>query len=442
MSRYRCKGDGYLSNVSQVYGRRYQQSLRTGLITTFDLSWAPAINTRFPNIIERCTDEIHRIRHNGFQKGYVDGGPFDKWTIRDGGLKPQMYSVSYMHPDAPVLKTYRYWASGTVICTVRPKDLDPLMYPTSGTPTHLASSPSYGDATSYGPTAWSRFKPGKPKVDLGLFLAELRDAPRMLLSSLKWFVNAEKALRRSGVLRGLSKEAAQHHLNTQFGWLPFLNDVRRFYATCVDLDKHIAQIKRDNGQWVRKAGTVEEKDEISTWTTASAAVAPSPGSVFFHQVGAGSTTFVKEQYSNVWFAGRFRYWIPDIQSGKTEARVLRKLYGLDVTPSLVWNLIPFSWLGDWVSNVGDNISNLTNGWAENLTAKYAYVMRTTGTAVSVTPKWHTRQCGTIPFHFRYYLTRKVRVGASPFGFDLDFGDFSQRQLSILSALGLSRLKSW
>jgi hypothetical protein len=113
------------------------------------------------------------------------------------------------------------------------------------------------------------------------------------------------------------------------------------------------------------------------------------------------------------------------------------LFGLKPSPSVLWEIIPWSWLIDWCSNVGDVIDNLSARALDNLAAKYAYVMGTKKqevTLISVADFYNGPQTETWSGTF----TRKLRQEASPFGFDLSSDMFSARQWSILAALGISR----
>lgn len=171
---------------------------------------------------------------------------------------------------------------------------------------------------------------------------------------------------------------------------------------------------------------------------------PVLGSVFYGRnpngtLDLGSYTMFSETIQKVWFSARFRYWIPDIGSIQWKRRAKLAYFGLMPSPSMVWELTPWSWLVDWFSNAGDVFSNMTNPIAENLVAKYAYVM---GTTQRQTACESSVTVGHTPIKYTWTggFTRKQRSAASPFGFGLSDGDLSARQWSILSALGISRMR--
>jgi hypothetical protein len=115
---------------------------------------------------------------------------------------------------------------------------------------------------------------------------------------------------------------------------------------------------------------------------------------------------------------------------------------LNLTPEVVWELLPWSWLIDWYSNVGDLLLNIVQQPDENRAARDAFLMRTTELNLVLNSIADFKVTLGGPFHdtWTVRITRKERVEASPFGFGLVGDDFSARQWSILAALGLSRLR--
>jgi hypothetical protein len=159
----------------------------------------------------------------------------------------------------------------------------------------------------------------------------------------------------------------------------------------------------------------------------------------FYNTPYGSFETIKESSFRVWFEARFRYWIPNLESSPWDARAKAIVTGAMPSPELVWELIPWSWLIDWVSNAGDVIANISNSLQNGLTAKYAYVMGHKREVVTTTCFSNFKE-NPITLSWSASLDAKHRVAASPFGFGLSSGDFSAWQWSILGALGLSRLK--
>jgi hypothetical protein len=123
------------------------------------------------------------------------------------------------------------------------------------------------------------------------------------------------------------------------------------------------------------------------------------------------------------------------------------MFGVELNPYVVWQLMPWSWLADWFSNTGDVLNNLVHDSEDNLVADYAYI---NGKQVAVTTYEVTGSLlngrddqgspAPIPVHVAE-VHRDVffrRIAASPYGFGLDLPDFSARQIAILVALGINR----
>jgi hypothetical protein len=116
-----------------------------------------------------------------------------------------------------------------------------------------------------------------------------------------------------------------------------------------------------------------------------------------------------------------------------------KLLGTRLTPETLYELTPWSWAADWVSNLGDVAQNISSFGADGLVLHHGYIMeRSTvsrtfemkGVALKGQPKYDLSQT--------YTTVVKQRVKATPYGFGLDVGSFSPHQVAIVAALGLSR----
>ena len=314
-----------------------------------------------------------------------------------------------------------------------------------------------GLANAYA-TGYARARPGKPQASVGQFLAELRDFPAIPFRSL---TRKGKFLRKTGGVpipmvpkvmynRLLDfRLLGSEYLNVVFGWAPFLRDLQSMYFLWQDIDKKLGQIIRDNGKTIRRRATID--DSQSTTYTASDQQVPwlnvssAPPAVMAGSSAYRRTTVTK---TKTWFAGAFRYYIPDLGSSQWTARARSALFGLTPTPELLWELMPWSWLIDWFSNVGDVMSNISPNAVENLTTQYSYAMRhvTFTDTASVTVQIKELHNATYDFpNFSDTLTsfKKIETkfrggGMNPFGTGVSLPSLSLGQGAILAALGLSR----
>jgi hypothetical protein len=378
-----------------------------------------------------CLDETHP------GPPYHSGGPLYVFHWRDGGVDVLSYGTYW----GPYFGTLGFVYTGGFIPSWKWQDFAGAYSCTSFAQEFTSPGsvyPSASNAKQYGATGWKRFSPGNPTADLGVFIGEGLDTAKMLKGAAMFFRNAWKSI--GGSLKKPSKALSGQWLSIQFGWLPFVNDLRKFYQTTRKLDATIQRIKQQNGQWQRRGGSVVD-DTQSVLISSNDHVTghwPALHSAFYVDPNSsGNYTASMSTTTRVWFEGRFRYWIPNIDSPWWEARAVAELYGAMPNPALIWELIPFSWLVDWMSNVGDVFANMDAGYADNLAASYAYVMK----SVEVMGEFestHTLKAATLHDLWKFPLSWKSREGASRFGFSTTEAEFSARQWSILAALGLQR----
>jgi len=115
----------------------------------------------------------------------------------------------------------------------------------------------------------------------------------------------------------------------------------------------------------------------------------------------------------------------------------QKLLGTRITPSVLYETTPWTWLLDWFADFGALINTASALQYDGSLMRYGYLMR------------HTRVDDVYTAgDFRFYgggpglvsnilsSERKERLQASPFGFGISIGSLNARQIAILGALGL------
>lgn len=390
-------------------------------------------STKSPRWIESCDDAVHP------GPPYRSGGPLYIRRLWDGR------SVLHfgIHPQCPQKLGSSRYVGGFGPAYV-PWGLTGM--PTYSTATAwsrgdgITGFDGYGDPSSYGATGWSKFKPGRSSAELGVFLGELKDVPHMLKQTSKGFADLWRSMGGHPTLLK-PKKVADHFLNHQFGWLPFINDLRKFYKTYKTLDSRLQRIKDYNGRWETRGGVVTTSRSKQTQRSSATITGHNPSlTSYYYPVGistSGSHELSVTNEERVWFEASFRYYIQDIGSVSWRRRAIAEMFGLYPHPSIVWELTPWSWLVDWCSNAGDVISNMGDNWADNLVARWAYVM---GTYRMNGRLQSTLNLYGSPLHdeWNWSVETKTRLPASPFGFGLKLGDLSLRQLAILTALGISK----
>lgn len=287
-------------------------------------------------------------------------------------------------------------------------------------------------------SGFKRTRPGNGQAGMGQFLIELRDFPTLPLRHLATLRN----------FRSLGDE----YLNVVFGWKPFINDLRKMYNLWHKIDSELAKLIRQNGHGINRRATI--RDDTSVIQNANQTVAAPFSSVSgYPTIGNSGTSHVTQTTtttSKVWFSAKYRYYIPDIGSSQWTRRAKLALFGALPTPELIWEVLPWSWLVDWFSNVGDIMSNISPNAVENLVTLYSFTMRhdTTTVDYQVDTTWNgvsngvfSMAPGSETFRLRVVTETKLRLGGgNPYGLDVSFGDLSGYQVGILAALGISRQK--
>jgi hypothetical protein len=282
-----------------------------------------------------------------------------------------------------------------------------------------------------GATAIARTTPTNPAVDMMTFVGELRKEgiPKVL--------NAQNWSRKVPV----SKKASDEYLAWQFGAVPFVGDLLDLADTVRHQDKILAQYERDSGRNVRRKYEFEPIRSGSTQVSRGIhPYHPAPWNPYL--VNAGRLDIETEKVRRVWFSGCYTYYLtlPKDTRSRLErtAQEAKRLYGVRVTPDVLWNLTPWTWAADWMANGGDVIQNLSSFSQDGLVLRYGYVMEES--SITVTRRFKSDP-GLDPVNLNladsYSLTRKIRWRATPYGFGLDPDGFTAKQVSILAALGLS-----
>jgi len=120
----------------------------------------------------------------------------------------------------------------------------------------------------------------------------------------------------------------------------------------------------------------------------------------------------------------------------------RKILGLEITPEVLWELVPWSWAIDWFANVGDLVKNVHNLSSDGLVMRYGYIMEHSmvrDTYIHVGPTGF-KDPKVVCEPYTFVTETKLRRRATPFGFGLDLSSLTGQQKSILAALGMSRLR--
>jgi hypothetical protein len=275
---------------------------------------------------------------------------------------------------------------------------------------------------SYGSTAIARSIPDIPDFSLPRFIGELREGlPKI---PLRQFAKEKK-------LRSVGGE----YLNYQFGIMPTVSDLEKLFQLLLSpRAQKVIERQLDHEFRVRK---VIDKGTVSTTTDLSSSSEANTLTLTWRS----NTKLIRKQTTSyrVWSSCSFKYF----QVNRLQQLIndLERQLGLGLQPTALdaWNLVPWSWFVDWFTNLDDVITNLSYLGKNGLYMHHGYVM---GSYEDVTEERQTCNYMGKPVETigRTSYKRKYRVKACPFGFGLSWKDFTPFQLSILGALGTSRLR--
>lgn len=299
-----------------------------------------------------------------------------------------------------------------------------------------------------GATAIAQCSPTNPTANLGTSLAETFREGFPSLPGIQSWESRVSALRKLG----------SEYLNYQFGWAPLKSEI---HSTV-----HAARFHRDIMQnYAHNEGrnihrSFSFPDEITRLESSVSNQDPITGILdttwLLTSVPASESVTVFETTRKRWFEGCFTYGGPSkVDSFDRHlgfGREADAVFGLDLTPEVLWEVTPWSWAVDWFTNAQDVIHNVSSFASAGLVMRYGYMMEET--IKSHHTEWgdgrFCRNSGS-PTNPKVSLSRegrgsrgelhitRTRVPANPFGFGVSWEGLSPTQLAITAAIGITRL---
>jgi len=322
--------------------------------------------------------------------------------------------------------------------------------------------------SGWGAKGWARAQPLHPIYNLGVSIGELKDLPGMVSQTMKGL----KALAsRSGPWTGVktvreffisagrkARNSGDAYLYGAFGVLPMLQDLLFLYKMREKLNKKLRWLHSHNGKSIRKSFELDSggfSENIARSIAPSSQFTPVLASQLYPsgQNVAVNNPALKSYDRRIWFSSKWRFYIPEIVPSMFEGfpsdGLSLDLLGLSADPSILYKLIPWSWLLDWFTSVGAAVSNIYTRIKAQVVAEYAYVMckehysYTSPGNLSVRQGTSTGGPWSLPDRKLSGASQTIydfrqREVANPYGFGITYGSLSNYQWSILAALGLSR----
>lgn len=182
----------------------------------------------------------------------------------------------------------------------------------------------------------------------GLHRKRLGDIDRYykrLFSRKAWLVSdeASQTARDIGLTRFALREGIDRHLTYKFGVVPAIHDVRSAISSHSDVEKRLLYLNSRRGRYVPIR---VKKGFPASFTPGSES---SPYLTF--------VSVLKDAYTvaRIFGQGRIR---TDINEA-SRWRAYAEYFGLNKVVGTAWELIPFSFIGDWFTNSQEAINSLT-----------------------------------------------------------------------------------
>jgi hypothetical protein len=270
----------------------------------------------------------------------------------------------------------------------------------------------------------------------------------MMKQTSETFHDIWKSMGGSGIsARMAPKKASDAFLNHQFGWIPFLSDMQKFYSAYQNTAKYMSTMSHGNDQWKVYRRTLA--DDIQVTKVASGnGWRVTPFGVIHEQLFCSGTArweLWEEKSTLVTTSGMFKWYKPEFDLTNPEYNSAwnsmgrqMAMYGARISPSNVWRATPWTWLIDWGLNIGRSIDRVTEYLQDGVVCKYLYLMHHT-VRRQIFRQYLPFKTGGVTLEFVRLVDVKQRSAAgSPYGFGTSWDSLNPKKLAILAALGISR----
>lgn len=184
-----------------------------------------------------------------------------------------------------------------------------------------------------------------PKVQTAALLAEMRDLPGLFKS----------------VGANMSKYGANEYLKFQYGWRPLVSDLRKLITTLDKVDNQLKGLNRLNKVGVLRRryeppGATETIRDFKTIELTTDLIPAGGGAL---AISVSTEMLVRRWAVTEWTAVSPSNLLPSI--GKSQLDKVRfAAFGANIDGPTMWQIMPWSWLIDWSTNMSEYISSQNN----------------------------------------------------------------------------------
>lgn len=255
-----------------------------------------------------------------------------------------------------------------------------------------------------------------------------------------------------------AKAVGGEYLNTVFGWAPLVRELQGIINVLITIDRMVyAESYRRKRVW---NGPSSSSERAVTQLITGGSPKSYPGHETKQLTSQGIAPFLlvaectefltlgENYHLSSRLSALARPTSKTIGFAEKAEEILQRL-GFVTSLAEVWELVPYSWLIDWVSNIGASIhnANVYSPTTGKYTLDYAYVSTHSTRSVmhSVRSATMNNKSSDDTFVFEraasfFSSVTKSRDRATPFGFGTQLGSLSTSQFAILVALGLAKVR--
>lgn len=302
-------------------------------------------------------------------KAYIQDSTGDSGTFR-----PCFHTVERNAFYAPVInhRFYRGWGGNAYAKEISSSKI---------TGTHALRVPPLYDESYLAEQALAFMMPAvNSGVSLINSLLELKDLKHMNPNpSLKRMMRKHPFLVQIRTKKGKRKFRKElvtrlnnAHLNASFGIVPFVRDLADIGTELMDLAVRLSTLKASAERrlvkhYKREFPTSDGRRATTRWIEATTdnSISWPAGLISDNLANGGSRTNITLKRRARWSVlpvyhatMRYAYALPQIDDTTAYVYLALDRLGVRLDPSIVWNAIPFTFLVDWVVDVGGYLSSL------------------------------------------------------------------------------------
>lgn len=195
----------------------------------------------------------------------------------------------------------------------------------------------------YETRALAVLNPNRPVVDVPLFIFELREFPSMVRELGEFLRKGWRDPRHLS-----PKDAAKQHLAYGFGWAPLVSDILKLLDIAEQVERRKQLLLK-----AERLGGVRRKVKLGSTTFDAGTLLASSWIAACHAAEANWQFDGKEEG---WATARLRL-LTQLSGVSLESEAFRSVLGFNLPMYTIWNMLPWTWLLDYFSNLGDFMSS-------------------------------------------------------------------------------------